>query len=256
MNSNDKYLKIFHVYAPFVKADLWGIMKEYEVDASAEVSLLKHYAGGLAWLHHKGLVHRDISPRNLTVTTLNPPTGIILDLDEATSNKTETDGDRGTRLYRAPDLVDIATTLKAFAKPYDRMVDVWALGLVLFVMHRNWCRFHWDRFRSPQNSAVPWGVDSGRYDDLREEISIDQLVAEETDEIVFITVIEKLLQWSSTSRISAADAVKESQATSTGEAGSLVVRPTKRAAKEDEEEDEEVQGGPRKAAKIASGGHP
>lgn len=44
------------------------------------------YLRGLAFLHEKGIMHRDISPNNLAVTSFEQPRGLIIDLDAATKD--------------------------------------------------------------------------------------------------------------------------------------------------------------------------
>jgi glycogen synthase kinase 3 beta len=82
-------------------------------------------ARGLAYMHNRGVCHRDIKPQNLLIC----PTTHVLKLCDFGSAKRLIDGEPNvsyicSRYYRAPELIFGATG-------YSHLVDVWSLGCVL-----------------------------------------------------------------------------------------------------------------------------
>lgn len=93
---------------------------------------MNDYLNGLSFLHQKGIMHRDINPNNLAVTSLDNPIGIVIDLDSATSFETSTDHMVGTLAYLAP---EVASLKENKTGCYDKAIDVWALGLSMVAIH-------------------------------------------------------------------------------------------------------------------------
>jgi serine/threonine protein kinase len=93
---------------------------------------MNDYLKGLSFIHQKGIMHRDINPKNLAVTSLDDPIGVIIDLDSATSFDASTDHMGGTAAYLAPKIISLKWNNLG---RYDKAVDVWALGLSMFAIH-------------------------------------------------------------------------------------------------------------------------
>ena len=104
-----------------------------EKDAADQV---RSIADALAFLHSKGIIHRDLKPENLILLDDTPDSPLrvcdfglsrIIDVEtphnEADSAKTIC----GTWAYQAPEV-------KALAGHYDQSVDMWSLGVILFVI--------------------------------------------------------------------------------------------------------------------------
>ena len=144
-------------------------------------------------------MHRDIKPRNLGIVTLNPPTGVIFDLDDATQDETSADHYKGTLGYLAPEIV----TLKAHDQhlkgsraslsppPYGRKIDIWALGISAYEIHSG---------AKLPNSCIIERRFSAITNDLYREAHEDTL------EAPYVRLILSMLEWNAEQRMSAAEA--------------------------------------------------
>ncbi len=94
-------------------------------------------------------MHRDIKPLNLGVLSFNPPRGVILDLDAATTEETSEDHMQGTVSYLAPEIIELKMASTSRSNKYGRSIDVWGLGMsALFALTRqtvNWNNYD-DKF--------------------------------------------------------------------------------------------------------------
>jgi serine/threonine protein kinase len=102
--------------------------------------LFSDVLSGIRCLHENGIVHRDIKPENILLTTLdNEAVAKIADMGIAK----HLDGDYGspacaqkatvcgTMNYFAPEMVHAA---EGGAPSYGKAVDMWAAGVVLYIM--------------------------------------------------------------------------------------------------------------------------
>ena len=142
-NPEPAYPAIYCVYSPLAFGNLQDVIAACSPNLSTQIGLLIEYLQGLTYLHdQKGIMHRDIKPKNLAVMCLSPPRGIILDLDNATSEETSYDYQQGTVSYQAPEIINLSFPAAGIRQSYGRSADVWALGMSAFCAlrgaHTNW----------------------------------------------------------------------------------------------------------------------
>jgi calcium/calmodulin-dependent protein kinase I len=98
-----------------------------EKEASA---LIRDISGAIKYLHSIGVVHRDLKPENLLYLSPKPDAPIkITDFGLAKikgSSDTLMSTACGTPGYVAPEVLK--------NEPYDRAVDMWSLGVILYIL--------------------------------------------------------------------------------------------------------------------------
>lgn len=110
--------------------DLNEIMTRYgPLDLSRALDYTQQVAEGLDVADRKGIVHRDIKPRNILVNNkgLVKITDFGLALGRNTATLTKTDEFMGTIYYIAPEQVEHAHTV-------DTRADLYSLAIILFEM--------------------------------------------------------------------------------------------------------------------------
>ncbi|KAL9117112.1 MAG: hypothetical protein Q9187_006355 [Circinaria calcarea] len=168
---------VYCVYSPLAVMTLRDVISSYETNSAAKIVLLKDYIAGLSHLHDKGIMHRDIKLENLAVKSLHDPIGVILDLDAATIAQTSTDHMQGTIPYLAPEIIELKDwkPLHGLApSPYEKSVDIWALGLSMFALMTSHY-WSWRYFsigagnKSDRYSVTSYGLFRHRIEKLRED---------------------------------------------------------------------------------------
>ena len=90
---------------------------------------MNQIANGVKYLHKYGIVHRDLKPDNIMVTQQNNIDIIkIMDfgLSKIISSHEKVVDGYGTLSYVAPEVL--------LRTPYNKEVDIWSLGIILFYM--------------------------------------------------------------------------------------------------------------------------
>ncbi|CAD7926131.1 unnamed protein product [Amoebophrya sp. A120] len=91
--------------------------------------LLRHMLKAVFCCHSLGIVHRDIKPENFMFASVDRNASlklIDLGLSARSSGESDLEGQRGTVAYMPPEMI-------AGGK-YDRRVDIWGLGIILYIM--------------------------------------------------------------------------------------------------------------------------
>ncbi|ANB19401.1 serine/threonine-protein kinase [Dokdonella koreensis] len=116
----------------FVEGESLGSLLKREGRLTLEQSLkvIHQTASGLATAHDRGVVHRDIKPGNLMVSSRGAikiaDFGIALSNHDLSKKLTTTGEFVGTPGYLSPEV--------CLGKPVDRRSDIFSLGIVLFEM--------------------------------------------------------------------------------------------------------------------------
>ena len=94
------------------------------MDRDTGIEILKQVLEGMAALHIKGFIHRDLKPDNIGLKTRDPPHALIFDFGQAIQTDALVDpqpGQIGTVSYLAPEME---------SRRYDNKVDIWAFAVV------------------------------------------------------------------------------------------------------------------------------
>ena len=92
-------------------------------------SIMVQIANGVKYLHKYGIVHRDLKPENIMITKQNNSDIIkIMDfgLSKIVSSQEKLVDGYGTLSYVSPEVL--------MRTPYNKEVDIWSLGIILFYM--------------------------------------------------------------------------------------------------------------------------
>ncbi len=103
--------------------------KKFNFSERQATNIMNQIASGVKYLHQYGIVHRDLKPDNIMITQQNEY-GVIKIMDFGLSkivspNEKMVDG-YGTLSYVAPEVL--------LRTPYNKEVDIWSLGVILFLM--------------------------------------------------------------------------------------------------------------------------
>ena len=118
----------------YVEGSTFGdYLKEnnFNLKESKAASIILQIAKGIKYLHKFGIVHRDLKPDNIMITQKDKDSEIdvkIMDfgLSKIVSSEEKLSEGFGTLYYAAPEIIQ--------NNPYNKEIDVWSLGVILFYM--------------------------------------------------------------------------------------------------------------------------
>lgn len=90
---------------------------------------VKSVASAVQYMHTYGIIHRDIKPDNIVLTSLAEESDVkIVDfgLAQIFGPNELSDDSVGTLCYAAPEIL--------LGKKYDRKVDIWSLGILTYLL--------------------------------------------------------------------------------------------------------------------------
>lgn len=101
-------------------------IKERPLPLDEALGIATQIAEGLHEAHEQGVVHRDIKPQNILLTSKGQVKILDFGLASLTgrSKLTKTGTTLGTPAYMAPEQLE--------GRDVDRRADIWALGCVLY----------------------------------------------------------------------------------------------------------------------------
>lgn len=97
-----------------------GVWQNNEVQRRSKLLLLKGPLEGISALHARGIIHRDVTLRNILVLSFDPPRAVLCDYGKAIEAVTS------TTTTLAPEVWTVAKD-----GPYNSKIDIWAYGYAL-----------------------------------------------------------------------------------------------------------------------------
>ena len=103
--------------------------KKFNFTERRAAELIYQLAKGLKYLHKYGIIHRDLKPDNIMLTEATDKGNIkIMDfgLSKILGKKEKSIDGFGTLTFVSPEVL--------IRKPYNKEVDIWSLGVILYLM--------------------------------------------------------------------------------------------------------------------------
>ena len=126
---NEDYIFIVTEYVKGDTLENYFKNKKFEFTESEAAFIMIQIANSVKYLHKYGIVHRDLKPDNIMVTLQNNMVLIkIMDfgLSKIISSQEKMVDGYGTITYVAPEVL--------LRTPYNKEVDIWSMGVILFYM--------------------------------------------------------------------------------------------------------------------------
>ena len=131
-NETNSKLYIIMEYLPFGTLSTWIKNNMGKINEEKASIIMSKLFSAVEYLHHQQICHRDIKPENVMFGKENDLNSIKLidfGLSAQHFDNISTNDYCGTFLYMAPEQIE--------KKSYSQTVDVWALGIILFMLLNN-----------------------------------------------------------------------------------------------------------------------
>jgi len=102
---------------------------EFNFSEKRAAEIIYQLAKGLKYLHKYGIIHRDLKPDNIMLTESSDKGNVkIMDfgLSKILGKKEKSTDGFGTLTFVSPEVL--------IRKPYNKEVDIWSLGVILYLM--------------------------------------------------------------------------------------------------------------------------
>ena len=200
---------MFAVYSPLAAASLEDTIKTSQANDSAKWRLSRDFVNALVYLHDElGIMHRDLSSRNLCVSSFTDPTGILIDFDTATTNTSSKSYGIGTLPFMAPEVnpIEPSRDSRPSPPPYTNAADMWSLGLNLWALYTG-VRWSWKPYSDLKAEDQ---VNRQRYMKFRREV-LKQLgiAATASFNATMIDWVDNLVAWEPADRSTASATLRE-----------------------------------------------
>ena len=142
--------RIYMVMEMMKGGELFDYVVEKGTLSEEEASVLvRKITSAVAHMHGMDIIHRDLKPENLLLTSKGPDAEIkLIDFGLAKVVQCETVASSflGTKGYLAPEMLQ--------RHSYDKAIDMWALGVIVFVLLCGCLPFDDDSSKIPSESAA------------------------------------------------------------------------------------------------------
>ncbi|TVY81077.1 putative serine/threonine-protein kinase fhkC, partial [Lachnellula suecica] len=137
----------------------WIVMKQKLTEEETRKVFIQLFQG-IKYLHERGIVHRDIKPENILLTDKNLHVKLAdFGLAKIIGEESFTTTLCGTPSYVAPEILE-----ESRHRRYTRAVDVWSLGVVLYICLCGFPPFSDELYSNTNPYTLTQQIKAGRFD--------------------------------------------------------------------------------------------